>query len=145
MAIPLRTIEEVHGLGARIGGLHRELDLLAADVAEVRAPGDAAFTEIGVMAAEIAGMTAIAEAIVAAFEARAPEHQPLLLALRGQLRRFQANFQALRERLALAPNPRLDRFHHDMVGLANIARYVDEARLKTRGADRVHAAAGKGN
>lgn len=141
MAIPLRTIEEVHGLGARIGGLHRELDLLAADMAA--APADEAITAFGAMAAEIAGMSALGEAVIAAFDAGTADRPALLLALRGQLRRFQADFQALRDRLALAPNPGLDRFQRDMVGLANIARYVDEARLKAMGAERLRAAASK--
>lgn len=139
VAQPLRTAEDLVGLGTGLGAMAAAFAFIAEEA--TGEPEDSALEEIGLMAAIAAGARTIVFAAVEAYEGEGGEKAaiPLLMAGRERIASFQSRLPELKSKLVGEASEAFELLVRDMGKLGSAAGYVQRIRLRNLGREALHA------
>lgn len=139
LAQPLRTAEDLVGLGTGLGGMRAALNFLGEE--REGQPDDAVLEEVGLLSAVAAGTRQIVFSAIEAYEGEGGERAaiPLVMAARERIAGFQARMSALKEKEVPRPSAAFETLARDMGRLGSAAGYVQRIRLRGLGREALSA------
>lgn len=139
LAQPLRTAEDLVGLGTGLSGMRAALSFLGEELEGE--PDEAVLEEAGLLAAIAAGTRAVVFAAIEAYEGEGGEKAaiPLVMAARERIAGFQERMSALKEKAVPRPSEPFEILARDMGRLGSAAGYVQRIRLRGLGREALSA------